>query len=82
MHDQQGLAYTASTDYPARVDPSYFLAQLGTAPANAAQAEAALSEQLDRVQRQPFTGEELRVAKAFLLGLLAMDRRTNARQAW
>ena len=26
--------------------------------------------------------EELRVAKAFLLGNLAMDRRTNARQAW
>jgi zinc protease len=34
------------------------------------------------VQRQPVSEEELRVAKAFLLGRLAMDRRTNARQAW
>ena len=82
LRDQQGLAYTTATDYPTRIDTSYFLAMLGTAPANAARAEAALAEQLDRVQRQPVSAEELRVAKVFLLGRLAMDRRTNARQAW
>jgi predicted Zn-dependent peptidase len=82
LRDQQGLAYTTAADYPARIDTSYFLALLGTAPANAARAEAALAEQLDRVQRQPISDEELRVAKEFLLGRLAMDRRTNARQAW
>ena len=47
-----------------------------------AKAEAALREQLERIQREPVTDEELRVAKAYLLGSLAMDRRTNARQAW
>jgi len=82
LRDQQGLAYTTATEYPGRIDTSYFMALLGTAPANAARAEAALTEQLDRVQRQPVSDEELRVAKAFLLGRLAMDRRTNARQAW
>lgn len=82
LRDQQGLAYTTATQYPARIDTSYFLALLGTAPANAIRAEAALAEQLDRVQRQPISDEELRVAKEFLLGRLAMDRRTNARQAW
>jgi zinc protease len=34
------------------------------------------------VQREPVSAEELRVAKSYLLGNLAMDRRTNARQAW
>jgi zinc protease len=82
LRDQQGLAYTTAAQYPSRVDTSYFVASLGTAPANAARAEAALTEQLDRVQRQAVSDEELRVAKAFLLGRLAMDRRTNARQAW
>ena len=82
LRDQQGLAYTTAAQYPSRVDTSYFLALLGTAPANAARAEAALAEQLDRIQRQAVPDEELRVAKAFLLGRLAMDRRTNARQAW
>jgi zinc protease len=41
-----------------------------------------LREQLERIQREPVGDEELRVAKAYLLGSLAMDRRTNARQAW
>jgi zinc protease len=82
LRDKEGLAYTTGTQYPARVDRSYFLAQLGTAPENATRAEAALRAQLERVQRERVSDEELRVAKAYLLGNLAMDRRTNARQAW
>lgn len=82
LRDKQGLAYTTGTQYPARVDRSFFLAQLGTAPENVARAEAALREQLERVQRERVGVEELRVAKAYVLGNLAMDRRTNARQAW
>ncbi len=82
LRDQQGLAYTTAAEYPPRVDTSYFLALLGTAPDNAAKAEAALRAQLERVQREAVSEEELRVAKAYLLGRLAMDRRTNARQAW
>jgi len=82
LRDKEGLAYTTGTQYPARVDRSYFLAQLGTAPENVGRAEAALRAQLDRVQRERVSDEELRVGKAYLLGNLAMDRRTNARQAW
>ncbi|MGH7349886.1 MAG: M16 family metallopeptidase, partial [Candidatus Rokuibacteriota bacterium] len=82
LRDKQGLAYTTGTQYPARVDSSYFLAQLGTAPENVARAEAALRAQLEQVRRERVSDEELRVAKAYLLGNLAMDRRTNARQAW
>jgi len=82
LRDKQALAYTTATQEPMRVDPGYFLALLGTAPDNAAKAEAALRDQLERIQREPVTDDELRVAKAYLLGNLAMDRRTNARQAW
>ena len=82
LRDKQGLAYTTAAREPMRVDTGYFLALLGTAPENRDKAEAALHEQLERIQRQPVTDEELRVAKAYLLGNLAMDRRTNARQAW
>jgi zinc protease len=82
LRDKEGLAYTTASQYPARVDRSYFLAQLGTAPENAGRAEAALRSQLERVQRERVSDEELRVGKAYLLGNLAMDRRTNARQAW
>jgi zinc protease len=82
LRDKQGLAYTTAAREPLRVSPGYFLALLGTAPANQEKAEAALREQLERIQRQAVSDEELRVAKAYLLGTLAMDRRTNARQAW
>jgi zinc protease len=82
LRDKQGLAYTTATREPMRVETGYFLALLGTAPANKDKAEAALREQLGRIQREPVKEDELRVAKAYLLGSLAMDRRTNARQAW
>lgn len=82
LRDKQGLAYTTGVLYPTRVDRGYVLAQLGTAPENAERAEAALREQLERIQREPASDEEIRVAKAYILGNLAMDRRTNARQAW
>jgi predicted Zn-dependent peptidase len=82
LRDRAGLAYTTGTQYPTRVDNSYFLAHLGTAPENAGRAETALREQLERVRREPVSEDELRVAKAYVLGNLAMDRRTNARQAW
>jgi predicted Zn-dependent peptidase len=82
LRDKQGLAYTTAAQEPMRVDPGYFLALLGTAPDNAPKAEAALGGELDRIRRERVSDEELRVAKAYLLGTLAMDRRTNARQAW
>ena len=82
LRDKQGLAYTTAAQEPMRVESGYFLGLLGTAPENRDKAEAALREQLERIQREPISAEELRVAKAYVLGNLAMDRRTNARQAW
>jgi zinc protease len=82
LRDKQGLAYTTGVIYPTRVDRAFIQAQLGTAPENVDRAEAALGAQLTRIRREPVSAEELRVAKAYLLGNLAMDRRTNARQAW
>jgi predicted Zn-dependent peptidase len=82
LRDKQGLAYTTGTQEPMRVEAGYFLALLGTAPENQEKAEAALRGQLERIRSEAITDEELRVAKAYVLGNLAMDRRTNARQAW
>jgi predicted Zn-dependent peptidase len=82
LRDKQGLAYTTAAQEPMRVDRGYFLALLGTAPENKDKSEVALRGELERIQREPVSDDELRVAKAYLLGNLAMDRRTNARQAW
>ena len=82
LRDKQALAYSTAALYPSLVDTGYFVAQLGTAPENFPRAEASLKKELERIREEPPSAEELRVAKAYLLGNLAMDRRTNARQAW
>jgi len=82
LRDQQALAYTTLALYPSRVDTSAFVSILGTAPDNVPKAEPALAQQLERVRNQAATEEEVAVARAYVVGSQAMDRRTNARQAW
>lgn len=82
LRDKQALAYSTGMLYLPLLDAGYYVAQLGTAPENLRHAEEALLKELQRIRREPPTAEEVRLAKAYLLGRFAMDRRTNARQAW
>jgi len=82
LRDQQALAYATAALYPGRLDTSSFTAILGTGPANAQKAEEALKAQLRRIQTEPATEQEVAVARSYVVGTQAMDRRTNARQAW
>jgi predicted Zn-dependent peptidase len=82
LRDKQALAYTASAYYDPVREPGALILYLGTAPENAARAEAALGKEIERVRTQPVSPDELSRAKGYLLGNYAMDRRTNARLAW
>lgn len=82
LRDKQGLAYAVGALYPSRRDPSFFVAHLGTAPENLARAEEGIREEVQRVRQGRASDEEVNRAKAYLLGTLALDRRTNAREAW
>lgn len=82
LREKRGLAYALGVLIPFRTGPSFFVAHLGTAPENSAAAEAGLLAELERIRRAPVGREELARAKAYLLGNFALDRRTNARQAW
>lgn len=82
LRDQQALAYSTAALYPSRIDRGGFVAILGTAPENVPKAEAALAAQLERARNEVATEEEISVARAYVLGSQAMDRQTNARQAW
>jgi len=64
------------------VDTSAFVAILGTATENVPKAEPALTQQLERIRTQAASADEVAVARAYVVGSQAMDRRTNARQAW
>ena len=82
LRDKRALAYTATSFYEPVKETGALVLYLGTTPETAAKAEQALLAEVERIQREAVSDEELRRAKQFLLGRYAMDRRTNERQAW
>lgn len=82
LRDRRGLAYSVGVLATARTGPALFAPYLGTAPPNADAALAGVLEEVDRIRMQPVDERELSRAKAYVLGTLAMDRRTSARHAW
>jgi len=82
LREKRGLAYSLGALNPSRAGPSFLVGYIGTAPASAEPAEAGILREIERIRSEPPTAEELARAKAYLQGTLAMDRRTNARQAW
>ncbi len=82
LRDVQGLAYSLGVMNPARIGPAPIVAYLGTVRASAAAAEAGVIQQLERIRTEGATDDEVARARAYQHGVLAMDRRTNARHAW
>lgn len=82
LRNKQGLAYSLGALYPSRMDTGFVVIHMGTAPENMDRAEEGIRRETARLRQERVTDEELQRAKAYLLGNLAMDRRTNARQAW
>ena len=82
LRDKRGLAYSVGVLGTYRTGPSFLITHMGTAPPNSEAAEAGVLGEIDRIRNEEVTERELARAKAYLLGSLAMDRRTNARHAW
>jgi len=82
LRDQQGLAYSLGMLNPSRRGPGYFVSYMGTAGDTVETAETGMRQELQRFRSEGPTEAELARAKAYVLGNLAMDRRTNARHAW
>ncbi|MBI2015627.1 MAG: insulinase family protein [Candidatus Rokubacteria bacterium] len=82
LRDKRGLAYSVGALIPFRLDPAFVVTYVGTAPESAAAAEAGVLAELERARAAAPGEDELARAKAYVLGALAMDRRTNARRAW
>jgi zinc protease len=82
LRDRRGLAYSVGVLATARTGPALFAPYLGTAPPNAEAALAGMLAEVDRLRAETVDARELARAKAYLLGNLAMDRRTSSRLAW
>jgi predicted Zn-dependent peptidase len=82
LRDKLGLAYSLGAINPTRAGPAFIVGYMGTAPASVEPAEAGMLREIERIRTEAPNAEELARAKAYLQGTLAMDRRTNVRQAW
>jgi predicted Zn-dependent peptidase len=82
LREEAGLAYAVGSFYLTRQEAGRVIVHIGTAPANAGRAETGMLVEVARLGEEPTPGEELERAKAFLAGALALDLRTNARQAF
>ncbi|PSB20451.1 peptidase M16 [filamentous cyanobacterium CCP1] len=81
LREKRGLAYEVSAFYPTRIETSHFVAYMGTAPENAAIAQAGLRHEVDRLCHTLLTPDELQTAKNKLLGQYALGKQTNAQIA-
>jgi zinc protease len=82
LREDRGLAYSLGMISPSRRSPGSFVAYMGTSGDTVESGEAGMRQELDRFRTEGPTEAELARAKAYVLGQLAMDRRTNARHAW
>ena len=82
LRDRRGLAYAASSFYEAVPGPGALILYLGTAPENAAKAEVALAQEIDKIRSARVSEAELARAKNYVAGRYELDRSTNERQAW
>lgn len=81
LREKRGLAYEVSAFYPTRLDTSYFVTYMGTAPTNTAIALSGLKTEVDRLCAAPLSAEEIQVAKNKLLGQYALGKQTNSQLA-
>jgi zinc protease len=82
LRDDRGLAYSLGMVNPSRRGPGSLVAYMATSDATAGRAEAEVRHEIERFRVEGPSEAELTRAKAYVLGNLAMDRRTNARHAW
>jgi zinc protease len=82
LRGDEGLAYSVGMLQPSRRGPGSFIAYVATSDPGVERAEAGVRQAIERFRVEGPSGAEVARAKSYVLGNLAMDRRTNARQAW
>jgi zinc protease len=78
IRDERGLAYSVYSYFDASLYPGPFRAVLGTNPANAKKAVAALAAEIERIRREGVTAREVDEAVAYLTGRFPLRLETNS----
>lgn len=78
VREEQGLAYYAYSTLHGGLGPNAWTASAGVAPEDVAQAIASILTEIERIQTEPVTAEELADSKAYRTGSLPVSLETNS----
>jgi zinc protease len=78
VREEQGLAYYAYSTLHGDLGPSPWTASAGVAPEDVEQATASILAEIERIQTEPVTAEELADSKAYRTGSLPVSLETNS----
>lgn len=81
LREKQGLAYEVSSLYPTRIDNSFFVLYIGTAPKNLIVAKDGFLREINRIKTEPVDDRELSEVKQKIIGQFALSQETNQQKA-
>ena len=81
LRDKQSLAYAVTAFRRPGLDTGAFGVYLGCAPEKFPVAKEAILKEMEELRDNGLSPEELKAAKEYLLGMLAIERQTNGAQA-
>ncbi len=77
VREEQGLAYSAYSRVQSSLGPAPWTASAGVAPENIEPAIQSILHEIERIQNEPVSKEELADSKAYRIGSLPMGLETN-----
>ena len=82
VRDERGLAYYSYSSLHAGLEPGPWVAVAGVAPENVGPAIEAILTEVERMQQEPISEQELEDNKAYLVGSLPLSLETKERVAY
>jgi zinc protease len=79
IRNRKGLAYSVASEFDAGILPGSFRITLQTKNASAPEAVAIALKEMERIQKEPVSGEELENAKRYLIGSFPMRLDSQAK---
>jgi zinc protease len=78
VREEQGLAYYAYSRLQGGLGPAPWLAAAGVAPDKVEQAVSSIRWEIERIQNEPVSAEELADSQAYRIGSMPMSLETNS----
>ncbi|MFO7541137.1 MAG: pitrilysin family protein [Chloroflexota bacterium] len=78
VREEQGLAYYAYSSLQGGLGPAPWLAAAGVSPDKMTQAVSSIRQEIERIQNEPVSSEELADSQTYRIGSMPMSLETNS----